>query len=208
MVGRESIANDLTVHAIVTFNSETPSRRKILMYRNFMPLLIASLMLLAFAAQPAPAQLGSLFGFGPKVPTISTADLNKQLAAQRDAEAKAQAAGTTAPVPDFVVVDVRSDAEVNVSVIPGAITKAEFEKNQQQYQGRTVIAYCTVGGRSGKYAAQLAKDGVDVKNYKGSILKWVDAKLPLVTLEGQPTNRVHTYSDRYSVPAEYEQVTK
>ncbi len=208
MVGGEPVANDLTVHAIVTFNSATPSRRKILMYRNFMPLLIASLMLLAFVAQPAPAQLGSLFGFGPKVPTISTADLNKQLAAQRDAEAKAQAAGTTAPVPDFVVVDVRSDAEVNVSVIPGAITKAEFEKNQQQYQGRTVIAYCTVGGRSGKYAAQLAKDGVDVKNYKGSILKWVDAKLPLVTLEGQPTNRVHTYSDRYSVPAEYEQVTK
>ncbi|QDV70467.1 hypothetical protein Poly24_41910 [Rosistilla carotiformis] len=178
------------------------------MYRNFTTLLIVSLMLLAFDAPSASAQLSNLFGFGPKVPTISTAELNQELAAQRDAEAKSLAAGTDAPVPRFVVVDVRSEAEVNVSVIPGAITKAEYEKNRQQYQGRTVISYCTVGGRSGKYAAQLAKEGVDVKNYKGSILKWVDAKLPLVTLEGQPTNRVHTYSDRYSVPAEYEQVTK
>jgi len=107
-----------------------------------------------------------------------------------------------------VLVDVRSEMEINVSVIPGAITEAMYEQNVAKYRDKLVISYCTVGGRSGTYAKQLADKGVKVKNYQGSILKWVDAGLPLVTLDGEPTNRIHTYSDRYKIPAEYEQVTQ
>ena len=153
------------------------------------------------------AQLGGFFS-GPKIEIINTVDLNAMLTKQHKAEAAAKAAGTKVPAAGFVVVDVRSDAEIQVSLIPGAITKAQYEKNAQQYQGRTVIPYCTVGGRSGAYAKKLAKRGVKVTNYQGSILKWVAAELPVVTLEGKPTNRVHTYSDRYRIPAKYQQVTK
>ena len=167
--------------------------------------IIAFALLATFTATVASAQFGGLFG-GPKVDTINTADLHKMLQQQQNAEAKES--GPNAPQAKFVVVDVRSNAEVNVSVIPGAITKAQYEKNRQQYQGRLVIPYCTVGGRSGAYAKQLAKAGAKVKNYQGSILKWVDAGLPLVTLDGKPTNRVHTYSDRYRIPANYVQVTE
>ena len=87
-------------------------------------------------------------------------------------------------------------------------TKAEFEKHRKNYRDLTVIPYCTVGGRSGAYAQQLAESGVKVKNYKGSILDWVQHKLPLVTRDGQPTNRVHTYSSRYRVPRGYQSVTR
>ncbi|QEG00706.1 hypothetical protein Mal15_47780 [Stieleria maiorica] len=178
------------------------------MNRNgWLGILALSAMTLALMPQPAPAQFGGLFG-GPEIETISTDQLQSLLDKQQRAAADAKAAGQEAPTPDFVVVDVRSDAEVNVSIIPGAITKKQFEADRQQYQGRTVIPYCTVGGRSGAYAKQLAAKGVKVKNYKGSILKWVDAELPLVTLDGKPTNRVHTYSDRYKIPSKYEQVTK
>ncbi|WP_182865289.1 rhodanese-like domain-containing protein [Rhodopirellula sp. JC639] len=166
-----------------------------------------SLAVFALIPQPATAQFGGLFG-GPKIETISTDQLQSLLEKQQQVVADAKAAGKETPAPDFVVVDVRSDAEVNVSIIPGAITKKQFETDRGQYQGRTVIPYCTVGGRSGAYAKQLAAKGVKVKNYKGSILKWVDAELPLVTLDGKPTNRVHTYSDRYKIPSKYEQVTK
>lgn len=167
---------------------------------------LIALAALGMASGETQAQFGGLFGFGPKVATISTDDLRALLAKRQQAEAKE--AGTKTPQSDFVVVDVRSDAEVNVSIIPGAITKAHYEKNRQQYQGRTVIVYCTVGRRSGVYAKQLAKNGVKVKNYQGSILKWVEAELPIVTLSGKPTNRVHTYSDRYRIPSKYEQVTQ
>jgi rhodanese-related sulfurtransferase len=169
--------------------------------------MVAIGLLAALPSQSTLAQFGGLFG-GPKVEIIATAELSKMLAEQRQVEAKGLQAGTQAPKPGFVVVDVRSEAEVNVSIIPGAITKAEFEKNRQQYEGQTVIPYCTVGGRSGAYAKQLAKEGVTVKNYKGSILEWVGAELPLVTLDGKSTNRVHTYSDRYRIPAKYQQVTE
>lgn len=154
------------------------------------------------------AQLGGLFGRGPKVDVIQTGELEDMLNRQKEAEATAKQSGTDAPKAEFVLVDVRSDAEVKVSIIPGAITKADYEKNLAKYKGRTVIPYCTVGARSGAYAKQLAARGVKVRNYEGSILEWVGAELPLVTLDGQPTNRVHTYSDRYRVPSKYQQVTQ
>lgn len=170
--------------------------------------LVVAFTLLAFVKTPiAFAQLDGLLG-GTKIETIETADLNKLIQRQKEAEEKSKQAGEEPPKPDFIVVDVRSDAEVKVSVIPSAITKAEYEKNKSLYAGRLVIPYCTVGGRSGAYAKQLVGKGVKVKNYQGSILKWIDAGLPLVTLEGKPTHRVHTYSDRYRVPEKYEQVTK
>ena len=173
--------------------------------KHSLPILVFAL-LANCGAPVAFAQFGSLFG-GPKVDTIKTADLQKLLQNQQLAETKAKESGEETPQAKFVVVDVRSKAEVSVSLIPGAITKAQYEKNRQRYQGRLVIPYCTVGGRSGAYARQLAKEGVKVANYEGSILKWVDAGLPVVTLDGRPTNRVHTYSDRYRIPAKYEQVT-
>lgn len=171
---------------------------------------LASLTLLWLGvcfSSPVHGQFGTWFG-GPKVETIETAELQRMFANNRKAAKKATAAGAEMPASDFVVVDVRSEKETNVSVIPGAITKAQYEKDAAKHQGKLVIPYCTVGARSGAYAKQLAGKGVEVKNYKGSILDWVNAGLPLTTLDGQPTKRVHTYSDRYRVPANYEQVTK
>ena len=160
-----------------------------------------------FTCQPANAQLGGLFGGGPKIETIETDQISEMLSQRQRLVNEAEKAGEAIPESKFVVVDVRSDREINVSIIPGAITKAQFEQDAAKYRGKLVIPYCTIGGRSGAYAKQLVGKGVKVKNYKGSILKWVDAGLPLVTLNGESTNRVHTYSDRYKVPAKYEQVT-
>lgn len=170
--------------------------------------LTAFLAVMHVRCEYASAQFGGFFGGGPTVETIDTPALNKLLADEQKRVDQAEHASSPVPESDFVLVDVRTDKEVNVSVIPGAITKAMYEKNAIKYRGKLVIPYCTVGGRSGAYAKQLAGKGVKVKNYEGSILKWVDAGLPLVTLEGEPTHRVHTYSDRYKIPAKYEQVTQ
>ncbi len=103
-----------------------------------------------------------------------------------------------------VVVDVRSDNETNVSVIPGAITKAQYEANTKKYGGKTVIGYCLSGGRSGKYVKQLKAKGIPAVDLKGSILGWCEAGLPLTTLDGKPTKRVNVYGNK--IPAEYESV--
>ena len=154
---------------------------------------------------PALAQFG-LFGKSPD--TISTKELQALLTKQQQAVKQATARGESVQAADFVLVDVRSDSETAVSVIPGAITLQQFEANKAQYRQRTIIPYCTVGGRSGSYAKQLLKDGYSVKNYKGSILEWIKHDLPLVTLTGESTRQVHTYDKRYRVPSGYEQVIR
>ena len=62
---------------------------------------------------------------------------------------------------DYLLVDVRSPAEQNVSIISNAITMEEFESNFDQYQTRindnstTVVTYCTIGYRSGLEGRRL-----------------------------------------------------
>ncbi|MEO1528542.1 MAG: rhodanese-like domain-containing protein [Planctomycetota bacterium] len=109
---------------------------------------------------------------------------------------------------DVVLVDVRSEAERSVSMIPGAVSKEQFEDEADQYRDRTIVPYCTVGGRALLYARKLAKQGFDTRCHRESILGWCDAELPLVDAEGNPTNRVHVVMKPFRVPARYEAVTK
>lgn len=130
-----------------------------------------------------------------------------QLVQQRARQVEdARQAGTTPAPAHFVIVDVRDPAEYRVSMIPGAIPKSEFEKNIQAYSGMTVIPYCTLGGRSSRYAEQLAAKGYQVVNFRESIIGWCRAKLPLVTPDGQTTNRVHANGAGDKLPKEYRPV--
>ncbi len=108
--------------------------------------------------------------------------------------------------PPVVLVDVREPAEYSVSVIPGAITRDEFESRRDELRGARVVAYCTVGGRSFMFSRALRKQGFDAWNFKPSIIGWCEAGQSLVTVDGQPTNRVHTFAAAFTVPEPYEAV--
>ena len=112
-------------------------------------------------------------------------------------------------------VDVRTDAEMEVSRIPGALRKDEFEERlrtsreavseEQEGQGNdkesigTVIAYCTVGVRSGRYVEAMKKEypKLCILNLKGSILSWTHAELPLEDSTGNAAKKVHVYGKRW-----------
>ena len=126
------------------------------------------------------------------VPTISTEKLREL---QRESESMGE--------PKLVLIDVRSPEELAVSMIPGAITAAQFEEDEDAYRGSTIVTYCTVGVRSEHYARKLLAAGHKAVNFEDSIIGWCEANFPLVTPDGEPTKRVHTYSDDYKVPAEY-----
>lgn len=164
---------------------------------------------LAGKGSTAWAQFGSFFGGG----SVETIDLpnfkaiaQARLAATQDVDQQLPEQ-TKNLAKGYVIVDVRSEREVKVSIIPGAITKKQYEQAIERYKDRTAVVYCTIGGRSAQYAKELKGKGITVKNFKGSILQWVQAGLPVVTPDGEPTNRVHTYSSRYKIPDRYEQVT-
>ncbi|MCG6924648.1 MAG: rhodanese-like domain-containing protein [Acidobacteria bacterium] len=126
----------------------------------------------------------------PGVPEITVEALAEQLA------------GPEPPV----LVDVRGDREREVSTIPGAISRQEFEERRGELAGREIVTYCTIGYRSGLYTRKLVEDGWRASNLRGSIVSWTHVGGELVKY-GAPTRRVHVYGKRWNLVAEgYEAV--
>jgi sodium/bile acid cotransporter 7 len=106
----------------------------------------------------------------------------------------------------LVLVDVRSDKEREVSMIPGAISQEEFEIDPDRFTGREVVTYCTIGYRSGRYTQKLVGRGWDAHNLRGSIVSWTHIGGELER-DGRPTRRVHVYGKTWNlVAAGYEAV--
>lgn len=103
--------------------------------------------------------------------------------------------------PGVVVVDVRPAAERGVSMIAGAVSSETFEADPSAYAGKTIVAYCTIGYRSGLWAKDQRAAGVDARNLVGSLLSWTHAGGALVA-DGAPTRRVHVYGSRWNLAAE------
>jgi rhodanese-related sulfurtransferase len=150
------------------------------------------------AAASVWGQLGFLFR--PDVPVVGVETLARavergELAMEDGGEAK-----------PFLLVDVRDDNELAVSMLPGAVTLAEYERSGDRYAGHRIVPYCTVGYRSGKYTEKLLERGVDAVNFEGSVMAWVEAGQSLVTPSGKDTRRVHTWSRHIKAPPGYVQV--
>jgi sodium/bile acid cotransporter 7 len=94
---------------------------------------------------------------------------------------------------ELVLVDVREPVERAVSIIPGSISREEFESSKDGYRDKTIVVHCTIGYRSGVYAKELASEGIEARNLAGSILSWTHAGGDVVTLGGVKTKRVHVY---------------
>lgn len=106
----------------------------------------------------------------------------------------------------LVLVDVRSDDEREVSTLPGAISRKEFERNADRFAGREVVTYCTIGYRSGRYTAELVEKGWNAHNLRGSIVSWTHVGGEL-DHGGSPTRKVHVYGRSWNLVAEgYEAV--
>ena len=127
----------------------------------------------------------------PDVPTISAPSLREAL-----------------PSVDFLLVDVRSEAERSVSTLPGAITAEEFEATMDEYgrSGRTLVAFCTIGARSSAYVQRMRQRGIDMINLEGSVLAWTHAG-GMLTAGNLPTKRLHVFGRRWNLAADgYETV--
>lgn len=119
----------------------------------------------------------------PEVNSISVGEL-KQLQQQQE----------------VILVDVRSPEERAVSIIPGSIDQAKFESNLEQYRQFPVVAYCTIGYRSGRYAQKMQQKGVNIVNLQGSLLAWSHEGEELSNKTGK-TNKVHVFGRKWNLIA-------
>lgn len=105
----------------------------------------------------------------------------------------------------FILLDTRSEKEFQVSHIPGAVwvgygSELQLETIEALPRDVPIALYCSVGYRSDKVGQVLVqKLGFDkVHNIYGSIFEWSNQGLPLESISGTPTNRLHTYSKSWS----------
>jgi rhodanese-related sulfurtransferase len=107
---------------------------------------------------------------------------------------------------EAVFIDVRTPEEQIVSMLPGAVTEKDLEKTPSMLHGKTAVAYCTIGYRSGLYAADMSRMGIRVLNIPGGILAWVFSG-GKVYHAGRETTQVHVYGKKWNyLPDGYEPV--
>lgn len=105
-----------------------------------------------------------------------------------------------------VFVDTRTNPEMAVSTLPRAISREAFLHHPTAYEGQTVIAYCTISYRSGKFAEEMAVRGIRLYNLTGGLLAWV-LEGGKVYAGGVETRRIHVYGKKWDYPpAGYESV--
>jgi rhodanese-related sulfurtransferase len=89
-----------------------------------------------------------------------------------------------------VLLDVRTPSEFSSGHIENALLIPVQELEQrigelEPYRGKTIIAYCRSGNRSGVAAGILGKHGYTAVNMEGGVLRWKKEGLPLVTVDEQ-----------------------
>jgi rhodanese-related sulfurtransferase len=109
--------------------------------------------------------------------------------------------------PGTVLVDVRPHEERRVGMIPGALTREQFEARRAELAQHTIVSYCTIGGRSGAYTEELRAKGLRALNLKGSVLLWAHAGGTFVDEHGRETRRAHVSGAKWDLlPAGYTSV--
>ncbi len=100
---------------------------------------------------------------------------------------------------DPVIIDTRSQKERSVSMIKNAVSEEDFLKAPDSYAGRPLVAYCTIGYRSGEFAQKMAERGIAVKNLKAGILGWLHAGGEITGPNGEPSKTVDVYGDDWDL---------
>lgn len=118
-------------------------------------------------------------------------------------EISAVKAISLASTDNVIFIDVRSKKEQLVSMIPGAISHTTFAKNAEDHRGNIIVAYCTIGYRSGKFAQKYRDQGFHTMNLAGGILQWIHNG-GTINKNNEPTRNVHVYGKKWNlVPKGY-----
>jgi rhodanese-related sulfurtransferase len=106
---------------------------------------------------------------------------------------------------DLVLIDVRQAREQEVSMLPHALTTAEFAAGFRHGipKGKRLVVYCTLGYRSGKYAEELAKQNIKAESLEGGVLGWSFAGGQFLTKDAAgrwvETRRIHVYDPEWNI---------
>lgn len=103
---------------------------------------------------------------------------------------------------DVVYLDAREKSEYNISHIKNSVwvgyDNFDIETVKNIDKSKSIVVYCSVGYRSEKVTKKLEKAGFkSVYNLYGGLFEWYNQDLPIVDNEENPTNKIHTYNEKW-----------
>ena len=105
-----------------------------------------------------------------------------------------------------VFVDVRDPDEQAVSMLPAALTGAQFLATAHEHGEKTVLCYCTIGYRSGLFVDRHGTGFPNLHNLCGGLLLWLHAG-GRVFRDGSEIRQAHVYGPKWSLlPEGYQPV--
>lgn len=108
---------------------------------------------------------------------------------------------------EWAIVDARSAAERQVSIIPGALGIEDFEAELDDHSKKNILVYCTLGCRSGVYAQMLRERGFNAFNLWGGVLAWTLEGNVFESPSGDTSRSVHVSGPQWDLlPPDYEAV--
>jgi len=108
---------------------------------------------------------------------------------------------------DWIILDIRTKKERDISFIPDSKFIDDVKEKIEDYRGKNILVYCTIGCRSGAYAEELQKKGFKVLNLRGGVLAWALDGRAFINPDGEPTRKVHVFGKKWlALPPEYEAV--
>ena len=171
--------------------------------RNFITILTV-LLLAAMPALPSRARAGDSLTDEDKLKIIremysdyrksfpDVMEISPQRAMQLHREGRA------------LFLDVREEKEQEVSMLPDARRHEDFLDNPAAPRDIYLIAYCTIGYRSGKFVEKMEDRNVHIFNLKGGILGWLHAGGRIYDQKGE-SRRVHLYGKKWNLaPGDYQ----
>ncbi len=101
-----------------------------------------------------------------------------------------------------VFLDTREREEYEVSHIENALfvgyKDIDLSEVLKLPKDTSIIVYCSVGYRSGKVTKDLLDEGyTNVLNLYGGIFEWSNQQRTLVDMNGQVTQNIHPYNERW-----------
>ncbi len=123
----------------------------------------------------------------PTVPTMTSLELQER---RRSNEYSSNGAKT------IILVDVRTEKERQVSIIPGAIPLEELHLETPIDDSISIVTYCTIGYRSGLEGQRLLETYPSLRVYSlDGILAYSHTDASLVDpLTGESTRQVHAFA--------------
>lgn len=99
---------------------------------------------------------------------------------------------------DYLLVDIRSQEHIKLSIIPGAVSLNQFLTAKNNFKDKLIILYSTIGLGANEVASQLNNDGFHSVILRGGTLAWAQENFDFIH-GNNPTKEIFIENEAWNL---------